>query len=293
MRLFNKGLIVLGIIALATVHSIGAQSSMFLGAFGDYAFTDSPPAHSGEIGIHGNFDYRSLIGSAGYFNLTAFGEISIDPTDAVPSDYLAVDTHGLWYVGDNDVELTLGSESSFAGYDGYDAYWSPHWELAYHIQRGRTVDQSQHNLLGIRDLDPHFAWRAGGHHPGSQDRTGIFGGGRGWNRHLCRCRPDGSVRLPHLLGQWIVGILPQLERPRHIDLPLVRRHQQGGVFRFPVGPSHTDAFEHPASALLPHLVLGIPDLDIAMGPRVGHFRPRRCGDFRTRVLLCRPVVGCR
>lgn len=138
MRLFNKGLIVLGIIALATVHGIGAQSSVFLGAFGDYAYTDSPPAHSGEIGIHGNFDYRSLIGSAGYFNLTAFGEISIDPTDSASSDYLAVDAHGLWYVGDNDVELTLGSESSFTGYDGYDAYWSPHWELAYHIQRGRT-----------------------------------------------------------------------------------------------------------------------------------------------------------
>jgi hypothetical protein len=138
MRLFNKGFIVLGILVFAFVQSISAQPTVFLGAFGDYAYTDYPTTHSGDIGIHGNFDYRTLIGSVGYFNLTAFGEISIDPTDSAFSDYLAVDAHGLWYAGDNDVEVTIGSESSFAGYNGYEAYWSPHWELAYRIQRGRT-----------------------------------------------------------------------------------------------------------------------------------------------------------
>lgn len=138
MLLFKKWLITLSIVAFITVQGIGAQSSAFLGVFGTYPFShDSTETTSGKLGARGNISYRSLLGSLGYINMTAYGEASYNPLESELSDYSAVNVESIWYVSSNEIELALGAEFSFLGNDDITSYWSPAWELTYRINRGR------------------------------------------------------------------------------------------------------------------------------------------------------------
>lgn len=124
---------------IIVIFPISGQSSAFVGVFGDYeTATEAVGA-----GIQGSYDYRTSVGSSGYLKFTTLGELSYDFPSSDISDLFSVDIENIWFMDEDELAISLGSQFSLSGYDGTTAYFTPDWDLTYRIFRGyRSVNPS-------------------------------------------------------------------------------------------------------------------------------------------------------
>lgn len=132
MRFIKKWFIITGLAMIAHSGTLFAETSAFAGTFASFG----TPSQEVGIGARGNFDYRTMLGSIGFFKISSFAEVSYDFTAKNLSDQLSATIQGTWFVGDDDVSVSVGSRASFSGYAGEDSYWIPDWELSYRRFRG-------------------------------------------------------------------------------------------------------------------------------------------------------------
>jgi len=149
MRHSNKFYILL-VVFLILNQLIWADSSAFIGAFGNYQYSDdtSVVTHTKNVGIHGNFDFRTLIKENGFVRASLYGKVIYDPTAIMFNDLIAADFDGVWYGNNGELSISAGSEFSLGGYMGSLPYWKPVWEASYQIQRGYRAINPYFTYLG-------------------------------------------------------------------------------------------------------------------------------------------------
>lgn len=140
-KLAKFGLALIITMILATLPLAG-QSSAYVGVFGEYLTTQG----SVGSGVQGSYDYRTSLGSVGYLKFSSLGELSYDFSTSEISDFFSVDIENMWFIEDNELAITAGSQFSFSGYGDTAAHFSPDWDVTYRIFRG------------YRKVNPNFSY---------------------------------------------------------------------------------------------------------------------------------------
>lgn len=152
MRFIKKWLLITGIALIAHSGALFAETSAFVGTFASFG----TPSQEVGIGARGNIDYRTMLSSIGFLKISSFAEVSYDFTSKTLSDQLSAAIQGTWFVGDDDVSVSVGSRASFSGYAGEDSYWIPDWEIAYRMFRGHRDVNPYLSYTGFATDTSHF-----------------------------------------------------------------------------------------------------------------------------------------
>lgn len=144
MRKFVRFGSALMIVFFISLLPLEAQSSAFVGIFSDYETTSEKMG----AGARGSYDYRTSLGSFGYLKITSFGELSYDFSSSDISDQFSADIENIWFMNEDELAISFGSQFSLSGYGDDAPYITPDWELAYRIFRGYRLLNPRFSYFG-------------------------------------------------------------------------------------------------------------------------------------------------
>ena len=128
----NRHLISLSLVLLVILSPLRAQTSTFVGILG----TLDVPSNQINLGARGNIEYRTQVDTLGSLKISSYGEVLYNTEQQSFTDMLTAGIESIWYLHDDELLASLGSQFSLLGNEDSNPYWVPDWNISYHMFRG-------------------------------------------------------------------------------------------------------------------------------------------------------------